>query len=107
MAPIHQRIAPFRVFNVILRPALGEMPFDIADDGRHVIPLIVGQIVLVGAFDLDDPAAGFVQVAHEEAGAETVELNLEPSSGATLFDHSRYGPATELVPAFVEALLTQ
>jgi NAD-dependent deacetylase len=64
-----------------------------------------GLFISIGTSGNVYPAAGFVQVAHEEAGAETVELNLEPSSGATSFDHSTYGPATELVPAFVAALL--
>jgi NAD-dependent protein deacetylase/lipoamidase len=39
------------------------------------------------------------------AGAHTVELNLEPSDGATLFAEALYGPATEVVPAYVERLL--
>jgi NAD-dependent deacetylase len=39
------------------------------------------------------------------AGAHTVELNLEPSEGASLFADAMYGPATEVVPAFVEKLL--
>ncbi|HYC75463.1 NAD-dependent deacylase [Brevundimonas sp.] len=51
------------------------------------------------------PAAGFVQQA-SRAGASTVELNLEPSLGRHLFDEGRYGPATEVVPAFCEALGT-
>jgi NAD-dependent deacetylase len=50
------------------------------------------------------PAAGFVGQARA-AGARTIELNLEPSEGASLFDEARHGPATELVPAFVEELL--
>ncbi|HLG87895.1 MAG TPA: Sir2 family NAD+-dependent deacetylase [Alphaproteobacteria bacterium] len=50
------------------------------------------------------PAAGFVRLARA-AGALTVELNLEPSAGASVFDESRYGPATEIVPAFVDSLL--
>ena len=50
------------------------------------------------------PAAGFVAEAHG-AGAHTVELNLEPSAGATLFAESRLGPATAVVPAFVRGLL--
>jgi NAD-dependent protein deacetylase/lipoamidase len=51
------------------------------------------------------PAAGFV--AHVEARdrAHTVELNLEPSEGASLFVESRYGPATEVVPRFVDELI--
>jgi NAD-dependent deacetylase len=49
------------------------------------------------------PAAGFVQEARAR-GAHTVELNLEPSEGASLFVDRRYGPATEIVPAYVEEL---
>lgn len=50
------------------------------------------------------PAAGFVAAARE-AGAHTVELNLEPSEGARLFAEAIYGPATEVVPTFVERLI--
>ena len=50
------------------------------------------------------PAAGFVAEARS-AGAYTVELNLEPSLGATRFAESIHGPATEIVPAFVKDLL--
>jgi len=51
------------------------------------------------------PAAGFVQHVRLRGDAHTVELNLEPSEGASMFAEARYGPATELVPAFVETLL--
>jgi len=50
------------------------------------------------------PAAGFVQAA-AMAGAHTVELNLEPSVGADLFEEQINGPASEIVPAYVERLL--
>jgi NAD-dependent protein deacetylase/lipoamidase len=50
------------------------------------------------------PAAGFVAVTRE-SGAHTVELNLEPSDGADLFHEAIHGPATQIVPAFVERLL--
>ena len=39
-------------------------------------------------------------------GAHTIELNLEPSEGATLFAEKRYGRASEIVPAYVEELLS-
>ncbi|WP_119167254.1 Sir2 family NAD+-dependent deacetylase [Algihabitans albus] len=52
------------------------------------------------------PAAGFVAEARE-AGAHTLELNLEPSEGATLFAEKRYGPASELVPLWVEEVLAE
>ena len=50
------------------------------------------------------PAAGFVAEARA-AGAHTVELNLEPSEGASLFAEVHYGPATEIVASFVDRLL--
>ena len=50
------------------------------------------------------PAAGFVMEART-AGAHAVELNLEPSDGADLFLERIEGPATEIVPAYVERLL--
>ncbi len=50
------------------------------------------------------PAAGFVAEARAH-GAHTVELNLEPSEGASLFAETIHGRATEIVPAYVERLL--
>lgn len=50
------------------------------------------------------PAAGFVTEARA-AGAHTIELNLEPSQGASLFHEAIYGPATDVVPAYVDRLL--
>lgn len=50
------------------------------------------------------PAAGFVAAARE-AGAHTVELNLEPSEGASLFAERIEGPASRVVPAYVDRLL--
>ncbi len=50
------------------------------------------------------PAAGFVQTARM-AGAHTVELNLEPSDGAALFAETHSGPATQVVPAWVDRML--
>jgi len=50
------------------------------------------------------PAAGFVAEARA-AGAHTVELNLEPSEGRRLFAEAHHGPATRIVPTYVERLL--
>lgn len=50
------------------------------------------------------PAAGFVALARK-AGAHTVELNLEPSEGISYFHDAIHGPATKIVPAYVERLL--
>mgnify|MGYP001024412849 CR=1 FL=1 len=52
------------------------------------------------------PAAGFVAMARE-AGAHTLELNLEASAVGDAFAEHRHGPASEVVPAFVEQLLDQ
>ena len=50
------------------------------------------------------PAAGFVQTAILY-GAHTVELNLEPSNGHSLFAERHYGPAGTLVPRYLQGLL--
>ncbi|MDZ4761964.1 MAG: NAD-dependent deacylase [Alphaproteobacteria bacterium] len=50
------------------------------------------------------PAAGFVQLARQ-AGAHTVELNLERSANARDFSEGRYGPASEVVSAWVAGQL--
>ena len=52
------------------------------------------------------PAAGFVEAARL-AGARTVELNLEPSEGATLFAEAQYGPAATIVPAWFDRLAAE
>lgn len=50
------------------------------------------------------PAAGFVRMARQ-AGAQTMELNLERSAGAAAFHDGRYGKAGMIVPAWVEGIL--
>jgi NAD-dependent deacetylase len=50
------------------------------------------------------PAAGFV-IEARSAGAHTVELNLEPSAVASVFDEVRIGPAGTQVPLWVDQLL--
>jgi len=50
------------------------------------------------------PAAGFVFEAGR-AGAHTIELNLEPSANASDFSEGRYGPASEVVAAWVRDLI--
>jgi NAD-dependent SIR2 family protein deacetylase len=39
-------------------------------------------------------------------GARTVELNLEPSDAQVAFDEVHTGPATMIVPAWVDAMST-
>lgn len=62
-----------------------------------------GLFVAVGTSGQVWPAAGFVQEVRGRA--RTVELNLEPSGGAALFDEVRTGAATQTVPAWVAGLL--
>lgn len=50
------------------------------------------------------PAAGFCQTAKYH-GAHTVELNLEPSNIASVFDEQHYGPASEVVPRFLSTIM--
>jgi len=49
------------------------------------------------------PAAGFVQMANQ-AGAKTLEINLEESNVATDFDDAIYGKAGDVLPSWVETL---
>jgi NAD-dependent deacetylase len=51
------------------------------------------------------PAAGLVAYALQKGVERCAELNLEPSEGSRLFDEKHYGPATEVVPAWVKGLL--
>ncbi len=51
------------------------------------------------------PAAGFVAEA-SEAGAATLEINLEPSDVTGLFDRRILGPASEVVPQWVEDVIS-
>ncbi|KDN09924.1 MULTISPECIES: Sir2 family NAD+-dependent deacetylase [unclassified Gilliamella] len=50
------------------------------------------------------PAAGFVQIANQTS-AKTVELNLEPSLGESLFQTKIYGPASKIVPEFIKKFI--
>ena len=61
--------------------------------------------VSIGTSGAVHPAAGFV--AEVRGRARTLELNLEPSEGTRLFDESRHGPATDLVPAWVAVVLAR
>jgi NAD-dependent deacetylase len=89
-----------------LRPDIvwfGEMPYDM-----ERIELALRQcdlFVSIGTSGAVYPAAGFVQTARY-CGARTLEMNLEPSLGSTLFDESRIGKAGDLVPAWVNETLT-
>lgn len=82
----------------------GEMPYEM----ERISELLAAcdLFVAVGTSGQVYPAAGFVAEARA-AGAHTVELNLEPSEGASLFHDAEYGRATEIVPRFVDRLLAR
>ncbi len=81
----------------------GEMPFEM--DRIYEALTTCDLFVSIGTSGSVYPAAGFVQEARLGGRAHTVELNLEPSEGAGLFHEARHGPASEVVPAFVEEVL--
>jgi NAD-dependent deacetylase len=88
-----------------LRPDVvwfGEMPREM--DRIYEALLACDLFLSIGTSGSVYPAAGFVAEARA-AGAHTVELNLEPSEGASLFAEAQYGPATAIVPRFVDELL--
>lgn len=62
--------------------------------------------VSIGTSGTVYPAAGFVQEVRSHGRADTIEINLEPSDGTSLFEEARHGPAVDLVPSFVEELLS-
>lgn len=89
-----------------LRPHVvwfGEMPLDM--ERVYGALAICDLFIAIGTSGNVYPAAGFVEEAKRMAGALTVELNLEPSEGHSLFDERIYGPATDVVPAFVQRLI--
>ena len=91
----------------LVRPDIvwfGEMPYDMdrIDAALRRCDLFVS----IGTSGAVYPAAGFVQTARD-CGARALELNLEPSAGSFLFDESRTGPASELVPQWVKEVLEE
>ena len=89
----------------MLRPDIvffGEIPY-----GMEQIDAALARADLfawIGTSGAVYPAAGFVRTAAYH-GAETIELNLEPSAGSIFFAETRLGPAATLVPEWVEEVL--
>ncbi|KLI64460.1 NAD-dependent deacylase [Aurantiacibacter marinus] len=80
----------------------GEMPYQM---DRIFASLSAADLfVSIGTSGAVYPAAGFVQAA-SDTGSRTLELNLERSAGSHRFDETRLGPASELVPEWVDAVL--
>ena len=82
----------------------GEMPYQM--ENIHAELTRCDLFLSIGTSGNVYPAAGFVAEA-STGGAHTVELNLEPSAGISSFAEAIHGKATEVVPAYVERLLSQ
>lgn len=87
-----------------LRPHVvwfGEMPLEM--DRIEAALECCDLFVSIGTSGRVYPAAGFV--AAVRGRVRTLEINLEASDGASMFDETRHGPASRLVPAWVEEVL--
>ena len=88
-----------------LRPHIvwfGEMPLYMDEIYQELAECDL--FIAIGTSGNVYPAAGFVQMANQ-AGAHTIEINLEQSNVATDFDDAIYGKAGEVLPIWVEELL--
>lgn len=88
-----------------LRPHVvwfGEMP--VGMDEIYQALQQADEFIAIGTSGHVYPAAGFVHEAHL-CGAHTVELNLQPSQVESLFDEKHYGPASLVVPQYLQQLL--
>lgn len=82
----------------------GEIPY-----AMHVIEAALAEADVFAAIGTSGnvyPAAGFVQFARQ-VGAETVEMNLDPSETHSMFEDVRLGKASETVPLWVEECLSK
>jgi NAD-dependent deacetylase len=90
----------------MLRPHIvwfGEMPLDmgIIDHVLNKCDLFIS----IGTSGSVYPASNFVHDVRTVGKAHTVELNTEPSRMDSLFHEKIYGPATEVVPAYIKRIL--
>lgn len=81
----------------------GEMPLMM--DEIHEALEACDLFVSIGTSGTVYPAAGFVAQVRRGRRALTVELNLDPSDGHSLFAQRRYGNASAIVPEFVDEIL--
>ena len=80
----------------------GEMPYQMEDIYAALADCDL--FVSIGTSGNVYPAAGFVREARQ-VGARTLELNMEPSEGSAWFANAYRGPASQLVPQWVDAML--
>ena len=92
---------------VTLRPDIvwfGEMPMYMEEIYNALARADV--FVAIGTSGNVYPEAGFVQIA-KESGAHTIEANLEPGVTNALFDESLTGPASHIVPQWVDEIISK
>ena len=90
-----------------LRPHVvwfGELPLQL--DAIYEALAGCDLFIAIGTSGQVYPAAGFVEEVRAQGRAHTIEINIEPSATGSLFAEQRHGPATELVPRFVEELVS-
>jgi len=80
----------------------GEMPYHMDAIYAHLAQARI--FAAIGTSGQVYPAAAFVHEA-SAAGAQTIELNLDPSETVSSFDQVLVGPATQTVPSWVDELL--
>ncbi len=80
----------------------GEMPYQMDEIYKHLSEADL--FAAIGTSGNVYPAAGFVQEA-DAFGADTIELNLEPSATVSQFAQTMFGKASETVPKWVTSLL--
>ncbi|TEW51750.1 NAD-dependent protein deacylase [Psychromonas sp. RZ5] len=90
-----------------LRPHIvwfGEMPLGLDIIYHHLSQADL--FIAIGTSGTVYPAAGFVEEV-QSVGADSIEINLEPSDVHSHFDTVQQGKATELVPELVKTLLAK
>ena len=88
-----------------LRPDIvwfGEMPFFLPEVEASLTKC--RYFISIGTSGHVYPAAGFVQIA-KASGAHCLELNLEQSQNATIFDDAVYGCAGDVVPKWCQKIM--
>jgi NAD-dependent deacetylase len=81
----------------------GETPYQMEEIAARIADCDL--FAAIGTSGSVYPAAGFVNDARGR-GVRTLEINLEPSENAALFDERLLGPAGETVPGWVAGLLS-
>ncbi|MDO6586472.1 NAD-dependent deacylase [Salipiger sp. 1_MG-2023] len=80
----------------------GEMPYFMEQIEDHLLGCDL--FAAIGTSGQVYPAAGFVQQARY-AGARTIEMNLRDSDSSYAFEDHLIGPASKVVPRWVDTLL--